>query len=169
MLGLEAYPHLTRSSWHVMSSMHRFSWLPNSESSIALQCYGHFVTIDFVRPNVALVSTEDHTCLYEAIYGVPQVEHFTSFEEAGCKADVAFLHFELDGFSANHFLPAQRREVLESSGALRRLPYISMHHCGNHAGNLNDNCTLTVCDETMFNWLSAGCCFFRMGGGISFG
>ena len=40
-----------------------------------------------------------HTCLYEAIYGMPQVEHFTSFEEAGCKVDVAFLHLELDGFA----------------------------------------------------------------------
>ena len=121
MAGLEQHPHLTSSSWHVMSSMHRFSWLPNLESGLSREF--DFCTVDFVRPNVALVSSEDHTCLYQAMYDVPQVSHFTSFEDAGCSADIAFLHYELDGFSANPFHPRAA-----ASCAHRGFRFGALHH-----------------------------------------
>ena len=160
MLGLEKHPHLSRSSWHVMSSLHRFSWIPNTGEGF--ECERESFTIDLVRPNVALVSTEDHTCLFQSLYKMPQVEHFSEFEKAGCHADFRILHFELDGFSANAYVPALRRaDLLAANGSA---PYITMHHCGNHAAHLNDNVTLRTCDETLFQWLTAGCCFYRMGG-----
>ena len=155
MIGTEEHQHVTRSSWHVQVSQHRFAWQASSTSG--------WNRCDFVRPNVAMVSSETAETLWEAMYGVPAVATFTKLETRGlATATFAALHFDLDGHAANPPLTALRRQqIIDETG---KTPLVSRFHCGNHCENLVDVATMESIDDGLFQVMSAGSAFFHMGG-----
>ena len=155
MVGLENYPGVARSSWHVLVSDHRFSWVDCEESG--------WTKCDFVRPNIALTSSESSETIHAAAYHQPQLSAFTALETSGLgKACFGFLHFDLDGHSANPGFVAQRRqEICDATGAA---PMVSRFHCGNHCENLIEVATGSAIGGDMYGFCSTGASFFRMGG-----
>ena len=153
MLGLEESPGVGKSAWHVLVSNQRFAWARGGA--------WHF--IEMVRPNIALVSTETAQALLQGLYGVPQTRQFVELELAGLKAATyPFLHFDLDGHSANANLSAFRRQAIIDS--IGKTPLTSCKHCGNHAQNLIDNCFIDCFATKCVAWMAVGSKLFHMGG-----
>ena len=118
--------------------------------------------IEFVRPNVPLVSTETGENLDFALHKVPQVSYFSELEIHGLKnADLKALHFDLDGHAANPRLVGIRRAHL--ANMLGRAPPISMKHCHNHLQNLVDIAVTAACNPDLVAILARGFSFFKMG------
>ena len=126
---------------------------------------------DFVRPPVALLSdTGEH--LYNAMYGVPIVEPWCDVESVGCSnAEIAILHFDLDGHPANartagqgkHVMDTKRKECL---GEDAEEVLLSLYHCNNHCNGLNERATVNAIDSDLSRWLWSAGEFLSMGGTV---
>ena len=101
LAGLENNANVTRSSWNVMVSFHRFSWVPQKKLDELTDLFPWF-RVDFVRPNVPIITTEKAHVLWGALYHAPQVKSFSNLEAAGVEtAAISALHYDLDGHPSN--------------------------------------------------------------------
>ena len=160
LAGLGDGDEAAKSSWSVLVSIQRFSWVIKDPMDSATLPWRQ---IDFSRPIVPLIATEVVAHLFAGLYHAPQIRFFADFEKAGVEgALLSALHFDLDGHSANLPMVALRRqELLEET---RKLPAVSSRHCGNHAQCLIDNCVIDSSDSSIHTWFTCGSAFFRMGG-----
>ena len=163
LAGQEA-AHLTRSSWHVLVSTQRISFTQLDEGQT--QQVGElrsWRSVDFVRPNVALVSSEHADTLYAGLYTVPPISHFSKMEMQGLRrATFKMLHYDLDGHPANLISAAMRRSaVIKEIGAT---PMVSVFHCGNHQVHLAESAGIDCAPSSSYAFLTTACTCFRMGG-----
>ena len=87
------------------------------------------------------------------------IKHFGETEAAGLSAaTVGAAHFDLDGHPANQKMVAARLETLPKN------TLCSVRHCGNHANNLVEGCTLDAvgCGVYLFLCITTMC--LSMGG-----
>ena len=165
MRGLEEMKHVGRSAWHVLVSLQRFSFVRGGDDGP-----GGWVKIDFTRPSVAMVSSESGETIWQGLYHVKSVKHFSQFEMAGLRrAKWAFLHFDLDGHSGGLRSTALRRqEIINAVGPDNKnsMPAVSVRHCGNHSQNLTDNQIWDAHPRAsdIYTFMQTGTLFFKMGG-----
>ena len=119
--------------------------------------------VDFVRPNIAITSSESAEALYDAGFMAGQIKDYADFEIEGFKlARFKLYHFDLDGLGSNVVTASLRREViLERIGSR---PCMSVFHCGNHRQGIAENATVAATSQETYELLVTGSVFFRMGG-----
>jgi hypothetical protein len=156
MVGLDGEVHSTNSSWNVMVSTHRFAWVEDDGDA-------EWKRIDFVRPNIALVSSESAATLYSTMYSVQQLRSFSNLEISGVSTAVlCMFHWDLDGHPSNiRAVGIRRNTLIDQCG---RMPLCSVKHCGNHTNNLIEVSAVGACHPCTYTWLASGSAFFKMGG-----
>ena len=157
MVGFEGEGAIaTRSAWHVLVSSHRFSWSPGGYCECL--CARPWERVQLSRPNVALTSSESALTLWNASFHVRSVQGFATFEIEGVTHAVrAFLNYDLDGHPANVLLAAHRRtEVIQKA---RKIPAVSVFHCGNHRVNLIENALVDCFGPEPNAFMVIGCAF----------
>lgn len=140
----------TRSSWNCLVSRQRFAW--------TLLAIARWFQSEFVRPNVPLLGDAGENLL-DGLYGLPVVAPFLDFENSGLRqADISIAHYDLDGHAANIRMVAGRRADLPQT------TLVSVRHCGNHANNLVEGCTIDSASSSLLSWMYSASLFLGMGG-----
>lgn len=142
MAGLEKMPHLTRSAWHVLVSTQRHSWCKQTADGTF-----KWTAADYQRPNLPLVATEKAGILFETLFDLPQIKKHTELVEEGLNSSqiATFVHFDLDGHSANLRMVLAFYNSMKP-GSKRRL-LLTTNHCSNHCQNLVDLAVVDCVDE----------------------
>ena len=154
MPELQDFEHIGRSSWHLLVSIQRFSYTTREDGVVQRK------KCDFVRPLIAMVSTESAETLWQATYGMKCLVAFKEYEEAGvAAARYPFLAFDLDGLSSNIGMVAcRRKEIIDVT---KKIPAVSCRHCGNHCENLVEKYTLDAVDDETINFMTVAVVFFQ--------
>ena len=165
ILGLDGLNlhSLGRSSWNVLVSMVTFCWRYRASPGARF--------VDFVRPNVPLISTESGQCFWKGCYDVGQVRAWAQTELMAVRLAVyAMLHFDLDGHPSNAIMAAERRQELINAcaagveGEESKIPWVSITHCQNHCIGLIESQMIRAVSPELHEWLFYAGLFWGMNG-----